>query len=173
MSEAKHLQNSIPMARLIWLVTLGIVIDGKCVQTSEFGREQQIRSRPIDQIAKRPAIAPQNRTEVVRIGGEAPHVARKRIIFSEDSIQFELGSELELELTPSSSRVEPANARRRIVWDHRRREQRGRCLRPILPRRGLDRTRRREPGDEGSESANPSYRPRRRRCGPTTSLCRP
>src|SRR5437588_5887884 len=80
----------------------GTLIDGKRVQTSEFGGEHQVRPRPVDQIAECATIPSQDVAEVVGVCGKATDVTGKGVILGECAIHFKFWSQLELELAPSS-----------------------------------------------------------------------
>src|SRR6266852_8096286 len=94
-----------PHGKIHLIGDAGTVIDGKRVQTSELSGEQQVRSRPVNQIAKRAAITSQNVAEVVSVRGKAPDITGERVILGENAIDFKFGSQLELELAPSPSGV--------------------------------------------------------------------
>ena len=92
----------------------------------------KIGARPVNQIAERAAIAPQNRAEIVGVGGKAADVTGERVIFSKDAVQFQLGCELKFELGPSSGGIESANAALWSKSDCRRRQWSVRSRRPGL-----------------------------------------
>src|ERR1700691_2628316 len=85
------------------------------MQTPELRRQQQIRSRTVNQISQRSPVAPKNRNKIIRIRSKSANVTRKRIVLGKHAIQFKLRRELEFKLSPSARRIQPANAGIRIV----------------------------------------------------------
>ena len=76
-------------------------------QLSEFRGQQQVRTRPVDNVRQRAPVPTYNGAKIIGVGGKSTNISGESVIYGQRSIQLDLGRELELKLAPTPAELSP------------------------------------------------------------------